>query len=922
MQKILVLLLLISPLISAQESVVLQLKWFHQFQFAGYYAAKEKGFYQDAGFDVEIRQRDITSDAMTEVIEGRADFGVSDSSIIVSRLNGAPLVIASTIYQTSPLIFLTTQESNISSPYDLKGKKIMFQRSIDDASLQALLSLFSIKADDYQFVKHNFDDWAIIKGDADVMSAYRSNQPIHYKNENIDVNIIDPASYGVDFYGDLLFTTEQRVKQDIEGVDRFVQATRLGWQYALNNKQEIAQLIIDQYGSTTELPLLLKEAQVTEQMIKPLLTPIGAIFPERFKLITNTYRNLGMVPKNASLEGLLLDEYKSTPFKISNNVIYIISLVTLLLLSYIIFQIRFNAKLKRLVKRQTVKLEKNNVKLEERNNLLSKQKTELEQAKVIAEQANEAKSRFFANMTHELRTPLHGILNMADFALNEDSNVEKDKALSSIVSSTHILSNIVNDILDFSKIEAGRLEIENIDFSLNELIDTITKPLINVAVKKGLKFGVSVEDKIANVLLGDPIRIAQIINNLCSNAIKFTENGEISLEVTLKAEQKNEQTIEFKITDTGIGIDEAAQQKLFQEFQQADASTSRKYGGTGLGLSICSRLSDLLGGKLSFSSQLGEGSTFCYQQTFVTSGLTGINKKTSSTISLARCTVLVAEDNKINQVIITKMLEVHDANIILVENGKDAVVAFERQPIDLVFMDIQMPEMDGVEATKQIRQLSKGSEVPIIAMTANTMKEDIEHYLDIGMDGYLSKPFDREKLNRLLNIYNPNSLNLKKFATKLSDPKIEVSAKLLDICCQLKLMVPEANRVSLWVFKDNLQSIECLVCLDDKNNVSGSFELTAYDYPEYFDFIMNNQVLIASDARSNQYTKCFNNGYFEPLNIYSLLDLIFSFDNKPTGVICCESVEQKVEWQNEHIESLKKVADIASLFIAEQVSQK
>lgn len=476
MNKYLFLLILFTPLLPAKEKVILQLKWSHQFQFAGYYAAKEKGFYEDAGFNVEIRPLNHKSDAITDVLNGDADFGVSDTSIIVHRLNGKPLVIASTIFQASPLIFLSLDETEVKSPYDLIDKRIMFQKSVDDASLQALLLLFGLNEDSYTFVEHDFDDWALTKGKADVMSAYRSNQPIKYNNRNINVNILEPASYGVDFYGDLLFTTEKRVKNDFDGVQRFVSATRKGWKYALENKEEIARLIISKYGYNETLDGVLQEADATEQLIKPKFVQIGTVFPSRFEMIANTYKSLGMANNESNIKGLLLNDYKEEKLRFDTNII--IAFITLLVLFffYAIAQRYFNNKLKKIVAAQTTQLEKNNASLSEKNELLRYQNEVVLKARALAEQANESKSLFFANMTHELRTPLHGILNLADFALDDESVEDKNKALKSILSSTYILSNIVNDILDFSKIEAGKLEIDNIDFDLKELIYTITKP--------------------------------------------------------------------------------------------------------------------------------------------------------------------------------------------------------------------------------------------------------------------------------------------------------------------------------------------------------------------------------------------------------------------------------------------------------------
>jgi CheY-like chemotaxis protein len=289
--------------------------------------------------------------------------------------------------------------------------------------------------------------------------------------------------------------------------------------------------------------------------------------------------------------------------------------------------------------------------------------------------------------------------------------------------------------------------------------------------------------------------------------------------------------------------------------------------------------------------------------------------------NLQDCHVLVAEDNKINQIVVSKMLKAHNANVVFTDNGKECVEYFKTNPVDLVFMDIQMPVMDGIQATQAIRATQAGQTVPIIAMTANTMKQDIEHYLDIGMDGYLTKPFDKVKLNSLLNVYNPNNPDVKHLAIKISDPNTSRDWKLKQICKELKALIPHSNRVSLWLFDKEYRAINCLICLDEKNQVTSDISLTANDFPEYFNYILKNQILDASDARNNTLTQQFNQSYFEPNNIYSLLDYIYLIENKPLGVICCESVGSKVTWRCEDKESLIKIADITSLFLSEQINR-
>ncbi len=556
---------------------------------------------------------------------------------------------------------------------------------------------------------------------------------------------------------------------------------------------------------------------------------------------------------------------------------------------------------------------------------LEKQKAhnkELEKLKEEADTANNTKSKFLANMTHELRTPLHGILNLAEFAISEGTTEEKDNTLKSILKSAHYLSNIVNDILDFSKIEAGKLEIEHINFSLNDVISDVIKPQLQQASAKGIKLIKSVDPKIAENLKGDPLRVSQILNNLCSNAIKFTKTGQVELKVSIKSSTLHTQLLKFEVIDTGLGINETVQEHLFKEFHQADSSTSREYGGTGLGLSICARLSELMQGQLSFTSKIGKGSTFTYEQSFELALLPSVAKQGSDITNLKGCTVLIAEDNKINQLIIVKMLKAHNANLIIAEDGKECVKYFKEHSVDLIFMDIQMPEMDGIKATQAIRALPAGKTVPIIAMTANTLKQDIEHYLGIGMDGYLTKPFDKAKLNSLLNVYNPKNLNLKNLAVKISDPNVSSNRKLKQICKELKALIPNANRVSLWLFNKDYSALNCLACLDENDVVSNGTVLYTENSPAYFNYILTNQVLDASDARNNEVTKPFSHSYFEPLNIYSLLDYIYILDSKPLGVICCESVGSKVTWSHADKESLIKVADVTNLFLSKQIKHE
>ena len=748
MKLVLTLLLLFAPSLLANEKVVLQLKWFHQFQFAGFYAAKEQGYYQDAGFDVEIRQRDIKTNAMSDVLEGRADFGISDSSIIVERLNGSPLVITSTIFQTSPLVFISLEQSNITSPYDLKDKKIMFQKSVDDASLQALLQMFGVTDDNYEFLPHNFDDWAIEKGTADVMSAYSSDQPFKYQDKNVEIDILDPASYGIDFYGDLLFTTEKRIANDIEGVKRFVAATRKGWQYALNNQREVAELIIEKYNPELSLTNLLNEARATERLVKSKLTPIGNVFPERFERISKTYKELSMVPANSNIEGLLLQDYEAKPFQLDPKVLYGLISLSILFVAYVIFQARFSNKLRRIVKEQTRELQFNNQRLQQHNALLSQQKKDIEDAKQAAEEANQSKSLFLANMSHEIRTPMNGVLGTLQLLQQMPQNSESNDLITKALFSSKALLTIINDILDFSKIEAGKLQMESAPFDLDEIVSSVYYSLEPLADNKSVVLEVKKGHGYQNGWLGDAVRVKQILLNICSNAVKFTEEGSVDIKLDVK-----DKGLLITVKDTGIGMSADAVERLFNRFEQADNSTTRKFGGTGLGMAITNSLVEIMQGHIHVHSESGKGSTFKVHLPLKQVEVTKASKRNEMNRApdLTSKTILLAEDNLINITIFNSMMKDTNAQILVAKNGQEALDKVGEHKIDLIFMDIQMPVMDGVEACKLIKALYP--QLPVIALTANVMDAEIQHYLTIGFNQHLGKPIDIKEIYRCCNEY-------------------------------------------------------------------------------------------------------------------------------------------------------------------------
>jgi signal transduction histidine kinase/ActR/RegA family two-component response regulator len=392
--------------------------------------------------------------------------------------------------------------------------------------------------------------------------------------------------------------------------------------------------------------------------------------------------------------------------------------------------------------------------LREVNRRLEEEMVERRRAEQSAHNANRSKSEFLANMSHELRTPMTGVLGMIDLTLATNLSPQQNEYLGMAKSSAGSLLTLLNDILDLSKIEANKLDLAPVVFSIPGCINAAVRMFDVPAKTKGLDLITRIDPDVQDAAIGDSLRLRQVLVNLLGNAIKFTDRGSVSVNVRTENRSGAEVILRVEVTDTGIGIPVEMRQLIFQPFRQADGSPTRRYYGTGLGLTISARLVDLMGGQIGVESEIGKGSTF-----FFTVRLASAPQHSAELIALAAAVdsghivtrslrILVAEDNVVNQRLASELLRRDGHSIVVVGDGNQTVAAARDQKFDLVLMDVQMPVLDGLQATAQIR--AAGNNVPIVAMTASAMNGDEAKCLEFGMDGYLTKPIDVAALRETL----------------------------------------------------------------------------------------------------------------------------------------------------------------------------
>ena len=695
------------------EKITLQLKWLHQFQFAGYYAAIHKGFYAEEGLEVELLEPEVGQNSLDVLLAGEADFAVSASDIVKRVAEGDPLVALGVIYQHSPLVLVSLWDSGIETLHDLAGKTLIMEANLAD--LLAMFKAEGVDISELKFIPHGFSVDGLVDGEGAALSAYVTDEPFVLRRMGFETRVFSPRASGIDFYGDNLATTRELAEKDPGKVDRFLRASLRGWEYALQNEDEIIDLILSDYSQRKTREELEYEAMKTRILVRPDLVEIGYMNPGRWAYISQVFKEVGLLDQTVDPYDLMYRSDRPFPWK---KILFFMGLpiIFAIAISIIAFGLyKSRRRLQREIKRRAAleskvseserifrnmfesaplaflfwdkdlrvrrwnpaaekmfgwkaeeivgepfmdyivpEDEKNRVsdnnetipvaglttfenwnlrkdgtriycewhnvaKYDEDGEFTEGQSIAIDStAKYLQEEklklnvsdaveANEQKGRFLATVSHEIRNPLAAIVGMARL-IEETAESEESRDLADTISSSgNSLIRILSDLIEHERLQAGEFTIIKSAVNPGEIASRMVKMYRPVAEEKGIKLSCQLSDRIVESEL-DVLRVEQILTNLISNAIKFTERG--AVEVIFEFKEKDVLPIHFEVRDEGVGMNAEEAEQVFDLFNRGKRAKDAAYEGSGVGLTISRKLAELMGGSLTVESEPGKGSVF------------------------------------------------------------------------------------------------------------------------------------------------------------------------------------------------------------------------------------------------------------------------------------------------------------------------
>lgn len=733
------------------DKITLQLPWKHQFQFAGYYAALEKGYYKDAGLDVEIKDLNANNiNTIDEVLSNRANFGIANSELLVRYMQGEPLVALLPIFQNSPVALAVRGNSAISTPQDFIGKTVELNNNGGSNEILAMLFIEGIKSSQVNIQQSNLTLNNLLNSKVDATAIYQCNEPYFLDKFGIPYRLISPKNYGIDFYAECLFTSQSYLRKNRSKVDKFIEATIQGWEYALKNENEIAQLIQTKYKSTKTLDHLLFEATQVKNFIQPDFINIGHSNKGRWLHMTEILKQAGIIQTTKSIDGFIYRQKDNNNIPILKYSV-IIGLVIFVILLLVFLHIKLIKKQKGHKNHTISNLQQ---KIEQQELELSSMKFTLDDLNKKTIELERFSDSLISNLSFEIRSPLNNILGYCELLSAPRLKQEQTKQYTKeIAKSSKTLQYQIDNLIDLSKLESNQYKLTYQRINLYDFFNTlhiVTLNELKLFDKEHITIKTSIDEAEINFdILSDRSILKSVFWRLINNSVKFTSKGYIEI----GCKKKSSSSLHLWVQDSGPGIENDVIKSIFQPFNSKYAENSQK--SLGLGLPIAKKLVEIMNGKIWIDTLENSGTTINFTIPITPVGARStITKQTPYYLQqdppeLKDKTIQIVEDIQSNYLLLSKMLEETGCKIIHSKTGEEAIKTFNSTPnIDLVFMDLRLADMDGIEITREIRL--SNSNVIIVAQTAYSSGVKVNLSIEAGCNDFITKPISRLDLFNIL----------------------------------------------------------------------------------------------------------------------------------------------------------------------------